>query len=144
MQLQAQPVASSSLIGYALEGLLAPLLLVGQPQALVPLQRVLPQVLQVVLVLLPGWMLQVLLLSLQVLLLLLLLLALAWEPGPAEAGQPGQPELALALQVQEQSRRRGPRSLPPPSLQMALPTAPGPIEPLPPAATTLTGSPTPQ
>ena len=72
---------------------LAPLLLVGQPQALVPLQRVLP------------WMLQVLLLSLQVL-LLLLLLALAWEPGPAEAGQPGQPgqpELALALQVQEQS-----------------------------------------
>lgn len=143
MQLQAQPVASSSLIGYALEGLLAPLLLVGQPQALVPLQRVLPQVLQVVLVLLPGWMLQVLLLSLQVL-LLLLLLALAWEPGPAEAGQPGQPELALALQVQEQSRRRGPRSLPPPSLQMALPTAPGPIEPLPPAATTLTGSPTPQ
>lgn len=81
---------------------LAPLLLVGQPQALVPLQRVLPQVLQVVLVLLPGWMLQVLLLSLQVL-LLLLLLALAWEPGPAEAGQPGQPELALALQVQEQS-----------------------------------------
>lgn len=138
MQLQAQPVASSSLIGYALE-LLAPLLLVGQPQALVPLQRVLPQVLQVVLVLLPGWMLQVLLLSLQVL-LLLLLLALAWEP--AEAGQPGQPELALALQVQEQSRRRGPRSLPPPSLQMALPTAPGPIEPLPPAATTLTGSPT--
>lgn len=138
MQLQAQPVASSSLIGYALEGLLAPLLLVGQPQALVPLQRVLPQVLQVVLVLLPGWMLQVLLLSLQVL-LLLLLLALAWEPGPAEAGQPGQPELALALQVQEQSRRRGPRSLPPPSLQMALPTAPGPIEPLPPAATTLTG-----
>lgn len=143
MQLQAQPVASSSLIGYALEGLLAPLLLEGQPQALVPLQRVLPQVLQVVLVLLPGWMLQVLLLSLQVL-LLLLLLALAWEPGPAEAGQPGQPELALALQVQEQSRRRGPRSLPPPSLQMALPTAPGPIEPLPPAATTLTGSPTPQ
>ena len=81
---------------------LAPLLLVGQPQALVPLQRVLPQVLQVVLVLLPGWMLQVLLLVL----LLLLLLALAWEPGPAEAGQPGQPgqpELALALQVQEQS-----------------------------------------